>query len=175
MNKELWDKCVAFHGHSCPGLAIGFRAATLALELLGGEESARDEELVCVTENDGCGVDAVQVVPGCTMGKGNLIYRGTGKMAFSFYCRRSGKAVRLMLKPLPEDLDREERRRMILEAPAEQVFAVSTPTRPVPEPARRFANVTCAGCGETVPEHKVRLVEGRPYCLDCFAPYDRGW
>ena len=109
------------------------------------------------------------------MGKGNLIYRGTGKMAFSFYCRRSGKAVRLMLKPLPEDLDREARRRMILEAPAEQVFSVSVPSRPVPEPARRFANVVCAGCGETVPEHKVRLVEGRPYCLDCFAPYDRGW
>ena len=39
MNKELWDKCVAFHGHSCPGLAIGFRAATLALELLGLEET----------------------------------------------------------------------------------------------------------------------------------------
>ena len=90
MNKELWDKCVAFHGHSCPGLAIGFRAATLALELLGLEEGAKDEELVCVTENDACGVDAVQVVTGCTMGKGNLIYRGTGKMAFSFYCRRSG-------------------------------------------------------------------------------------
>ena len=62
MNKELWDKCVAFHGHSCPGLAIGFRAATLALELLGLEEGAKDEELVCVTENDACGVDAVQVV-----------------------------------------------------------------------------------------------------------------
>ena len=55
MHKELWDKCVAFHGHSCPGLAIGFRAATLALELLGLEEGARDEELVCVTENDACG------------------------------------------------------------------------------------------------------------------------
>ena len=82
---------------------------------------------------------------------------------------------KFLVTALPEDLDREARRRMILEAPAEQGFSVSVPSRPVPEPARRFANVVCAGCGETVPEHKVRLVEGRPYCLDCFAPYDRGW
>ena len=169
-----WEKCVAFHGHACGGLTIGYKAACYAAELLELTFSS-NEQVVCIAENDACGVDAVQVITGCTLGKGNLLYRGTGKMAFSFYCRRSGRAVRLMLKPLPEDLDREERRRMILEAPAEQVFAVSTPTRPVPEPARRFANVTCAGCGETVPEHKVRLVDGKPYCLDCFAPYDRGW
>ena len=61
---------------------------------------AADEELVCVTENDACGVDAVQVITGCTMGKGNLLYRGTGKMAFSFYCRNSGASVRLCLKAL---------------------------------------------------------------------------
>ena len=23
MNQELWEKAVAFHGHACPGLAIG--------------------------------------------------------------------------------------------------------------------------------------------------------
>ena len=37
MQKEyqtLWDKCVAFHGHACGGLAIGFRAALYAMELL---------------------------------------------------------------------------------------------------------------------------------------------
>ena len=169
-----WETCVQFHGHACGGLTIGYKAACYAAELLELTFS-KNEQVVCIAENDACGVDAVQVITGCTLGKGNLLYRGTGKMAFSFYCRSSGRAVRLMLKPLPEDLDREERRRMILEAPAEQVFAVSTPTRPVPEPARRFANVTCAGCGETVPEHKVRLVDGKPYCLDCFAPYDRGW
>ena len=36
MDQILWEKCVAFHGHSCPGLAIGARAAEIALELLGG-------------------------------------------------------------------------------------------------------------------------------------------
>ena len=26
MNQELWEKAAAFHGHKCPGLAIGFKA-----------------------------------------------------------------------------------------------------------------------------------------------------
>ena len=51
--------------------------------------SITQEEVVCITENDACGVDAVQVITGCTMGKGNLIYRGTGKMVFSFFNRKT--------------------------------------------------------------------------------------
>lgn len=33
--KKLWEKCVGFHGHECGGLAIGFKAALYARELLG--------------------------------------------------------------------------------------------------------------------------------------------
>ena len=32
MNIDLWKKCVEFHGHECPGLAIGYRAAMAASE-----------------------------------------------------------------------------------------------------------------------------------------------
>ena len=92
MDQQLWEKCVAFHGHECPGLAIGFRASQIAADRLGEPMSAlSDEGVVCVTENDACGVDAVQFITGCTMGKGNLIYRPTGKMAFSFFCRKDRK------------------------------------------------------------------------------------
>ena len=28
MDQQLWEKAIAFHGHACPGLAIGVRAAT---------------------------------------------------------------------------------------------------------------------------------------------------
>ena len=37
MRNELWKKCVAFHGHECGGLTIGFQAALYAIELLGLE------------------------------------------------------------------------------------------------------------------------------------------
>ena len=83
MNNALWEKCVDFHGHECPGLAIGFKVALGAIEELGLKFS-QDEELLCITENDACGVDAVQVITGCTMGKGNLMYKATGKWHLLF-------------------------------------------------------------------------------------------
>jgi len=79
---------VAFHGHWCPGLAVGIRAAEWALREMG---RAADEEIVAVVETDMCGVDAIQFLTGCTFGKGNLIHRDWGKNAFSFYRRRDGK------------------------------------------------------------------------------------
>ncbi|MBV5307454.1 MAG: formylmethanofuran dehydrogenase, partial [Desulfobulbaceae bacterium] len=30
--KNDWERCVEFHGHSCPGLAIGYRACEAARE-----------------------------------------------------------------------------------------------------------------------------------------------
>ena len=46
---------------ACPGLAIGVRASAIAMDKLNTGLS-EDEELVCVTENDACGVDGVQVL-----------------------------------------------------------------------------------------------------------------
>ena len=73
-NKALWKKCVEFHGHECGGLTIGYKAALYAIELLklelGGGGNAgclsADEEIVCISENDACGVDAIQVILGCS-------------------------------------------------------------------------------------------------------------
>ena len=76
--KELWEKCIEFHGHSCGGLMIGYKAALYVKELMQIDFS-KDEELVCVTENDACGVDAIQVILGCSIGKGNLLFRMRGK------------------------------------------------------------------------------------------------
>ncbi|NLF80341.1 MAG: formylmethanofuran dehydrogenase [Clostridia bacterium] len=176
MDRQLWDQCVAFHGHQCPGLAIGFRAAEAALGLLGQDaRRADDEEIVCVSENDACGVDAVQVITGCTMGKGNLLYRDTGKMAFSFFARNSGANVRLMLKPLPPQISREEKQKFVLEAPIDEVFKISKPQFSLPQTARIFDSLICEKCGEAAAEHKMRLQNNQRVCLDCFEEYSRGW
>ena len=66
--KKLWEKAAAFHGHVCPGLTIGYRAALYAMDLLGLTFSD-DEQVVCITENDACGVDAIQAILGCSIGK----------------------------------------------------------------------------------------------------------
>ena len=102
-----WENCVAFHGHSCGGLCIGYKVSLYAMEILGLDHSA-DEEVVCVAENDACGIDAIQVMLGCSVGKGNLLFRLRGKQAFSFFDRRTGRSVRLVLKPKPRVMTREE-------------------------------------------------------------------
>lgn len=176
MDEARWKECIEFHGHECPGLAIGYRASEIAEEFFGRKLSPKsDEMIVCVTENDACAVDAVQVMTGCTVGKGNLVFRPTGKMAFSFFGRDDEKALRVVLNSevLPEG--REERKRWILEGPVEGVFKVGAPAFKVPEKARLFRNEICEVCGEAAPEHKMRIQEGKVVCQDCFGEYDRGW
>lgn len=171
-----WERCVAFHGHSCPGLAIGYRACEAAREKMRLRFS-QDEELVCVTENDACGVDAVQRLTGCTIGKGNLILRPRGKMAFSFFCRQSGKKLRLVFKPpFPgKDMDRGAWQERILNAPLDELFDCKQPAYDPPLQARLFNRLVCAKCGEAMAENTGRLEDGQTLCLDCHTGYSRGW
>ncbi|MFA6776575.1 MAG: FmdE family protein [Sphaerochaetaceae bacterium] len=175
-SETLWKDCINFHGHSCPGLAMGFRAALTALKILGlkGNCRAVDEELVCVSENDACGVDAIQWITGCTTGKGNMNIHLTGKQAWSFYDRRSDKSVRLVLKPFDRTkMTREETLNWLLNSPAEELFEIKSVRGPVPEKARMFNSIVCTKCGEAAREDLIRLQNGKPYCLDCFDPYNR--
>lgn len=175
MTQDLWAKAVAFHGHECGGIALGVRACMEAIVRLGITFS-KDEELVCVTENDACGVDAVQAILGCTLGKGNLIYYGTGKMAFNFYNRRTGGSVRLIAKPKkPEGNKGKEYIDYVLSGPLEEIFTVGETRYQLPEKARSLNTIQCEICGEGAPETKIRLQEGKRVCLECFQDYDRGW
>jgi formylmethanofuran dehydrogenase subunit E len=81
IDPELIKKTADFHGHWCLGLAIGIRASKFAIEEIG---KASDEEIVAVVEADMCAVDAIQYLTGCTLGKGNLIFKDYGKNAFTF-------------------------------------------------------------------------------------------
>lgn len=176
-NEKLWEKAVDFHGHACPGLAIGFRAALLALERLGVDR-AEDEELVAVAETDACSVDAIQVVTGCSIGKGNLIFKNHGKQAFTIASRRTGKAVRVYLDGsklnVPQG-DRQAKIEAVLHHPAEEFCTVETIPFQFPEEARIFPSVICASCGEKLAESRARLQDGKIVCLACYRPYKRGW
>ena len=170
--KELWESCVAFHGHSCPGLTMGFKAALYAIRLLDLSFS-EDEEVACICENDACGVDAVQVILGCSAGKGNLMFHMTGKMAFSFYNRKTGKSVRLVLKPQPQEETRDEEFDRMQAADPAELYDVKPVRIALPERARIFGNVTCDCCGERTAESFIRLQGGKKLCLDCYTPYSR--
>jgi formylmethanofuran dehydrogenase subunit E len=172
MNKNDWEKAVAFHGHACPGLAIGFRACDAAMAELGAGASV-DEELVCITENDACGVDAIQALLGCTFGKGNLIFHDTGKHAYTFIKRGAGDALRFYFTANLEGGDREKIQRYILEAPIDELFCFRRTNVKAPELARKFPSVICELCGERAGEHRIRLQQGKKVCLDCYKEYNR--
>jgi formylmethanofuran dehydrogenase subunit E len=170
--KALWEKCVAFHGHECGGLTIGYKAALYAIELLGLKFSD-DEQVVCITENDACGVDAVQVILGCSVGKGNLLFHMTGKQAFSFYDRASGKSVRLVLKPKPQGMTKEQSFAYYQGCEPKDMFDVKETKIALPESARLFDSYVCESCGETAGSNWIRIQNGKKLCIDCYRAYDR--
>jgi formylmethanofuran dehydrogenase subunit E len=161
---------VRFHGHLCPGLAIGYRAAKSAMEALATER-AEDEELVAIVENDSCSADAVQYVTGCTFGKGNFFFRDYGKQVFTLALRPSGRAVRIALKARrraePENQDRETRTNWLLHAPVEDLFEVKATTIVLPEPAQIRESLVCDSCGEAVMATRAMEREGRTLCIPC--------
>jgi formylmethanofuran dehydrogenase subunit E len=79
---QSYAAVVAFHGHSCPGAAFGFRVGEAAASRLG--RHAAGNELVAVTAVADCSADAIQVVTGCTVGRKNLRIEDTGIKVFTF-------------------------------------------------------------------------------------------
>jgi formylmethanofuran dehydrogenase subunit E len=198
INGDMLSNIIEFHGHSCPGLAIGIRAGDLATEKLISSR-ARDEELLAIVENDSCSVDAIQVITGCTFGKGNLIFKDYGKNVYTFVNRNTGETLRLSLNVAIDELDPDfaevrtkafageanpkeeedfERRKdaisdKILGMPENELFKIEYVDIETPEKARIFGSVKCSKCGELVAEHRARVENGEFVCIPCFDDYSR--
>ncbi len=186
------DRVVHFHGHRCPGLAIGIRAAELAAREFPDTPAA---SLVCITETDMCGVDAIQFLTGCTFGKGNLIHRDYGKMAFSFFDRTTDRGTRLVLKDYQTDGELQEMTRLmadgmtgelsdagrqrlselrqrceeqIMSLSLDELFAAERLDQGPPRPARILQSLSCAACSEKTMESRTRRLGGQTLCIPCF-------
>ncbi len=167
ISKETIERTIDFHGHNCPGLTIGIRAAELALETLNFENNT---DWVCVTETDMCGVDAIQFITGCTFGKGNLIHKDFGKSAFTFYDRAANKGFRALFlnTSAQQDQTREERIKELLNAPLNDLFNVQSIDLPPVRPARILKSIACSHCNELAMESRIRLFDGEKLCFPCF-------
>lgn len=190
-----WEKALEFHGHVCPGLVIGFRAAEAGLRELGLEPAAaQGVDLVCVVENRACAVDAVQAVTGCTLGKANLVVADHGKHVYTFARREAGgEAVRVSLKAPGLALEElrarqekaltepgEENRRafarkreeisdLLMEMPEAELFRISRVTVEAPARQRVKCLAVCSRCGEYVFEHRAAERDGQVVCPPCAA------
>lgn len=192
VDEQTLDQIVEFHGHMCPGLAMGIQVASIALREIGPH--SKDEEVVAVVETDMCGVDAIQFMTGCTFGKGNLIHRDWGKSGYTFYRRSDGKAIRIAGKPGAFERDpehqelfakvragtatdaekgrfrelHESQSRRVLEKSADSLFTVTEVHGDPPRKARIHASVICAACGEGTMETRIHRLGDRDLCPPCF-------
>ncbi len=193
ISSEEMKRVVDFHGHRCPGLAIGIRVSELCLRELGHNN---ESPLTAVCETDSCGVDAVQLLTGCSIGKGNLILKNYGKMAFNFFRRNDGKGFRALLSDKttgpaigrmfelmaknqsgaasPEEKKesvrlRAENEQKYLEADLDELFIISKPVISMPAPARIMRSVTCEVCREKTMESCIRRFGGRFMCKPCLS------
>ncbi len=171
-----YDEITRFHGHECPGIAIGYKMATAAIK---GLESVRaeDEELVSIVENDACGVDALQCVTGCTFGKGNLIFRDHGKQVYTVYSRSSRSGVRVLFhgKGIPKEMhgDRDALVKWILSCSNDSILSVTPVSIPEPEPARIMKSIPCGLCGEGVMESRTRELDDQSVCIPCYEKHQQ--
>ena len=185
-------RCVQFHGHTCPGLAFGFQAAMTLMKRLDVRK-APDEELLAIVETDACGADAIQVMTGCTFGKGNFIFENYGKHAFSLMDRQKGKGVRVCLLPdvsrsdpeylsLSKKVQRDEasaeeterfrqlqqdRVKKVLEADPESLFKIEEISADIPPKARIMESGICDLCGEPTKMDLLRKISSKKICIPC--------
>ncbi len=184
------SRAARFHGHICPGLAMGVSAS---ISFLNGRERSPDEELVAVVENDACGADGIQSLLGCTFGKGNLIFLDHGKSVYTFFDRMSGRGWRYSFQGIPQNEDDPEamslfskvrsgeatpdekndfqikwlkRAAMVLEM-GEDLFTIREVKEEIPEKARIFESFVCPDCGEKVGAHRAVEINKERYCLPC--------
>ncbi|MBD3212043.1 MAG: formylmethanofuran dehydrogenase [Candidatus Lokiarchaeota archaeon] len=163
------EEAVKFHGHTCPGLALGVLVTKYILE--HGYDFSIDEELVAVVENDNCSVDALQALLGTTFGKGNLIYKDYGKNNYTFYNRDKKKAVKLSLKGEPyshEEYTREERLRMLLESDPNEIFDVELVEFEPPQQAQIHESIVCDECGDPTMSTRIKNFNGMNLCIPCY-------
>jgi formylmethanofuran dehydrogenase subunit E len=190
---EDLKRCIAFHGHLCPGLVYGYLVAKEAVRLLGLRRS-QDEEVVAISENDTCAVDALQVLLGTTTGKGNLILKDYGKNVFTVLNRSDKRALRFSRKgayryegEYPKEFAELEaafaagrattKQRMrqklfkaldLLSKPLDVVFDTKEVKYPEPPYAPLAPSEACARCAEmTMATRMIEIKDGRRLCIPC--------
>jgi formylmethanofuran dehydrogenase subunit E len=184
------------HGHKCPAMPLGLRAGAAALDALGVER-ATDGQLEAILElGDAhcshCFADGVQMITGCTFGKGNIRKRGYGKFGLTLVDRATGNRVRVAPRAEIQMGSRQspfflEYRRKgvpasqvpaevvepliqkVMNAPVDQLLKVEPVEAgsPIPMGGESFDVFLCEGCGEIVSEGYGRLHGEQKLCIPC--------
>ena len=189
------------HGHKCPAMPLGLRVGAAALEKLGVERSA-DGQLMALVEigEDHCATcfaDGVQMMTGCTFGKGNIRRLGYGKWGVTLIDKASGRAVRVA--PRAEAMEANKKTEFfakyrergvpaskvpadvvdplvarVMGAPVDQILSISEVfEHPWQDKPNSFASLRCDSCGEMMVEPYARVRGEQHVCIPCSRKLDQ--
>lgn len=194
-NDEKYKIGLALHGHKCPAMPLGLRAGEAAMQLLGVQHSA-DGALTALVEIDRnhcstCFADGVQVITGCTFGKGNIRSLGYGKFALTLIDNKTKRSVRVvatkdaMRRSQESEFIKERKAGVapskidsaLVEPLIDQVLIddfenlfIFGPIKQVDIPPMQphaFDTFICSECGEVTVERYARVKKGNLVCIPC--------
>lgn len=193
--KRFLEPGLLLHGHKCPAMPLGLRAGAAAMNRLGVARSG-DKTLVALVElgDDHCSHcfgDGVQMITGCTFGKGNIRQLGYGKFGLTLVDKATGRAVRVVPKgemqvatkkteffqkyrmrgvppsKVPDEVVDPLIAKVMIAPEGEllkvgEVFHYDTPLK-----GESFDSFLCERCGDMVVESYGRIVGGQKVCIPC--------
>ncbi len=193
--KEFLEAGQVLHGHKCPAMPLGLRAGAAAMNALGVER-ATDSELIALVElGDNhcahCFADGIQMVTGCTFGKGNIKQLGYGKFGLTLIDTKAGKSVRVVPRAEAQAASKQtaffteyrEKGIPASEVPVDVVQPLIDQAMSAPDDkilkieeiqdytveshAEGFATVVCEHCGDMVIERYGRVHGDMKVCMPC--------
>ena len=193
--RDFYEAGMLLHGHKCPAMPMGLRAGAIAMNALGVER-AKDGQLIALVDlGEGhcahCMADGVQMITGCTFGKGNIKQLGYGKFGLTLIDRATGRSIRVVPRAEAQAAQKQsafftEYREKgipasqvpnevvqpmvdrVMSAPAEAIFKIGEiEVRELPTSIESFASFACDRCGDMVVERYGRVVGDRHVCIPC--------
>ena len=193
--QDYFEAGLTLHGHRCPAMPMGLRVGAAAMNKLGVER-ARDGQLMALVEIGEahcatCFADGVQMITGCTFGKGNIRKLHYGKWGLTLIDKKSGRAVRVAPKAeamaANKQTDFFQKYRMkgvpasqvpeevvaplverVLNTPEDQMLNIGEVFEYAwTEPAHSFDSFVCEVCGEMVVEPYGRILGDKKVCIPC--------
>ncbi len=184
-----------FHGHKCPAMPMGLRVGAAAMNKLGVERTG-DGDIIAILDlgEDHCATcyaDGIQVITGCTYGKGNIKKTHKGKWALTLVEKKTHRAVRITptaaammankqspffteyrgkgvpaTKVPPEVVEPLVKRVMTL--PDKELYNISDVfIYDLKEKPHSFNGFVCEECGEMTVMEYGRIKGDKKVCIDC--------
>ncbi len=188
-----------FHGHKCPAMPNGLRAGAAAMNKLGVKRTG-DGALHAIVEigSNHCGTcyaDGVQVITGCTFGKGNIEKNPMGKWGLTLIDKKTNRAVRVVPKTSMMNMTKESSFikdyrskgvpatqvppevvepliEKVISTPDDEMFNISEVfTYEWREPQHSYESFICEECGEFTVMPYGRIKHGKKVCMACAAKH----